>query len=107
MNKIMKIKTPFGSVELRRAGGTWWYTAEIGALHVDENERNKGHGKELILLCINKAKEIGIVNLVAAIYPDKTYSKKAFIANHFHKITKPTATSLRTGNQVEIWELVL
>src|ERR1035437_4146659 len=100
-NKIIKIKLLSGTVELRRA--PWWYTAEIGALLVNKEDRNKGHGKELINICVNKAKESCLVNLVAAIYSDNEFSKEAFKFHGFKRITNSTVISLRTGNPVEIW----
>lgn len=102
---VERIDRPFGSIELRRA--PWWYTAELGALEVGKSERNKGHGKELVRVAVERARQLGIVHVVAAVYPDNPPSRSVLRACGFKRITSPTAISQRTGKPVEIWQLIL
>jgi ribosomal protein S18 acetylase RimI-like enzyme len=99
---IKKIKRFYGHVELRIPNNPWWYTAEIGNLYVNEKYRNLGCSKILIKTCLQIAKELGIVNVMVAIYKNNLISQKLFTSFGFKQII--TKKSKRTNKQVGIWE---
>lgn len=56
------------------------------SINVNPDCRGKRHGKTAVLLCIEKAKELGIDTLIAQIKPENKPSIKLFVSVGFKEI---------------------
>ncbi len=61
----------------------WGDLGEIRSLAVDENTQGKGYGKQLVQVCLNEARELGLPSIFALTYVPDFFEKLGF-----HRIDK-------------------